>query len=94
MVAKRRSKARAHDSEEEDDNDKNQNDYRPSSHPQDFEHPKVFLRLRPMNKLEEARRSKDCVEFDDDPRKVVIDAPLQGLHEFECDMVSFTLHDV
>ena len=47
-----------------------------------------------MNKLEEARRSKDCVEFDDDPRKVVIDAPLQGLHEFECDMVSFTLHDV
>lgn len=48
---------------------------------------KVFLRLRPMNKLETARRSKDCVELHDDPKIITVDAPLQGLHDFSCDMV-------
>jgi hypothetical protein len=48
---------------------------------------KVFLRLRPMNKLETSRRSKDCVELHDDPKIITVDAPLQGLYDFSCDMV-------
>jgi uncharacterized Zn-finger protein len=90
MSTDRRSKDAAETSGERGD-DVDENDGASpssSSNKQEHQHPRVFLRLRPMNKLEEARRSKDCVELDDDPRKVLIDAPIQGMHEFKCDMVS------
>eukprot|EP00934_Nitzschia_sp_Nitz4_P000557 Nitzschia sp. Nitz4//NODE_389_length_21930_cov_67.393920//595//5144//NITZ4_additional_000048-RA//-1//CDS//3329531868//557//frame0 len=50
-------------------------------------HVQVYLRLRPMNKLEESRRSKDCVELQEDPTKVTVDAPLQGLFDYTFDAV-------
>ena len=49
---------------------------------------KVYVRLRPMNKLEISRRSKDCVELDDvNPKIASIDSPHHGLLHFSFDMV-------
>lgn len=47
----------------------------------------VCLRLRPMNKLEESKRSKDCIEMHDNPKLVTVDSPLQGTFDFTFDMV-------
>jgi hypothetical protein len=52
------------------------------------ENMRVFLRLRPMNKLETSRRSKNCVELDDDdPRTILVDSPLDGEYDFRFDHV-------
>ena len=48
---------------------------------------KVFVRFRRMNKLEASKRSKDCVELHDDPTKVTVDSPLQGIFDFTFDSV-------
>ena len=50
----------------------------------------VYLRLRPINKLEESKRSKDCIELHDDPKILTVDSPLQGSFNFTFDMVSFS----
>lgn len=50
----------------------------------------VCLRLRPMNRLEVSRRSKNCVEVvhDDDEELAIVDSPLEGEYEFSLDRVS------
>ena len=49
---------------------------------------KVYVRLRPMNKLEISRRSKDCVELDDvNPKIATIDSPHHGELHYSFDMV-------
>ena len=53
---------------------------------------KVIIRLRPMNKLETSRRSKDCIELHDNPKILTVDAPLQGMYDFTCDMVRLMCH--
>jgi hypothetical protein len=50
----------------------------------------VYLRFRPMNKLEASKRSKDCIELHDNPEIVTVDSPLQGLYDFTFDMVRYT----
>lgn len=55
--------------------------------PQKPEHVKVYLRLRPMNKLEIFKRSKDCIELHGNPRQVTVESPLLGSCEFEFDAV-------
>jgi hypothetical protein len=40
-----------------------------------------------MNKLETSRRSKDCIELHDNPKILTVDAPLEGVYDFSCDMV-------
>jgi hypothetical protein len=50
---------------------------------------KVYVRLRPMDKLEMNRRSKDCIELDDvNPKIVTVDSPHHGVRDFSFDMVS------
>ena len=49
---------------------------------------KVFLRLRPMDKLETSKRSKDCIELHDNPKIVTVDSPLLGVYDFTFDQVS------
>jgi hypothetical protein len=50
---------------------------------------KVYCRLRPMNKLEMSRRSKNCVYLpEDDPRCITVDSPLEGEYDFFFDRVS------
>ena len=39
---------------------------------------KVCLRLRPMNKLETSRRSRNCVTIHDDDQTVTVDSPIDG----------------
>jgi hypothetical protein len=49
---------------------------------------KVYVRLRPMDKLEMSRRSKDCIELDDvNPKIVTVDSPHHGVRDFSFDMV-------
>ena len=48
---------------------------------------KVYLRLRPMDKLETSKRSKDCIELHTNPQIVTVDSPLQGVYDFTFDMV-------
>ena len=43
---------------------------------------KVCLRLRPMNKLEESRRSRHCVEVREHT-SITVNSPLDG--SFDCD---------
>jgi hypothetical protein len=43
---------------------------------------RVFLRLRPMNKLETSRRSKNCCELHEDPTVITVDSPLEGEYDF------------
>jgi hypothetical protein len=50
----------------------------------------VCLRLRPMNKLEASRRSKNCVEVHRSGTGLTIDSPLDGEFNFSFDRVSFT----
>ncbi len=53
---------------------------------------KVFLRMRPMNKLELSRRSKHCVQISSfnnrSKGRVHIDSPLEGEYAFNFDRVS------
>jgi hypothetical protein len=49
---------------------------------------KVYCRLRPMNKLEVSKRSKNCVDLpDDEPGCLVVDSPLEGEYDFFFDGV-------
>ena len=48
---------------------------------------RVFLRLRPMNKLETSRRSKNCIDLSEDPSIVTVDSPLEGEFDFTFDHV-------
>lgn len=47
----------------------------------------VYLRLRPMNKFETSRRSKNCIEVHDD-WVITVDSPLEGEFDFTLDKVS------
>ena len=53
------------------------------------ENVKVFLRLRPMDKLETSKRSKDCIELHDNPKIVTVDSPLLGAFDFTFDQVTW-----
>lgn len=46
------------------------------------EHVRVYLRLRPMDKLETSKRSKDCIELHENPQLVTVDSPLLGTFDF------------
>jgi hypothetical protein len=48
---------------------------------------KVYLRLRPMDKLETSKRSKDCIELHDNPKIITVDSPLLGSFDFTFDQV-------
>lgn len=48
---------------------------------------KVYLRLRPMDKLETSKRSKDCIELHDNPKLITVDSPLLGTFEYTFDQV-------
>jgi hypothetical protein len=50
-------------------------------------HVRVFLRLRPLNRLEVNRRSRSVVEILDDQR-VAVEDPAEGDWEVTCDKVS------
>lgn len=52
---------------------------------------KVFLRLRPMDKLETSKRSKDCIELHDNPKIITVDSPLLGDFDFTFDQVRVSL---
>ena len=60
-----------------------------SSDGSDFE---VYLRFRPMNKLEISRRSRSCVQFHstdgDGIASLTVDSPLEGEYDFSFDKVS------
>jgi hypothetical protein len=49
---------------------------------------RVYLRLRPMNKLEQSRRSKNCIELHEDPTVITVDSPLEGEYDFTFNHVS------
>lgn len=51
------------------------------------EHVKVYLRLRPMDKFETAKRSKDCTQLHENPKLVTVDSPLQGNFDYTFDQV-------
>ena len=55
---------------------------------------RVFLRLRPINKLEQSRRSKNCIELHEDPTLITVDSPLEGEYDFTFDHVSRAMYDV
>lgn len=69
------------------DNDNNMMVDNGSNDTDDDSRIRVYLRLRPMNKLEESKRSKDCVEMHDNPKTLTVDSPLQGTFDFSFDMV-------
>ena len=48
---------------------------------------KVYLRLRPKNRLETMKRGKDCIELHEDPRIVTVDSPRLGENKFSFDQV-------
>ena len=48
---------------------------------------KVYLRLRPKNKLEAMKRGKDCIELHEDPRTITVYSPRLGEHKFSFDQV-------
>ena len=48
---------------------------------------KVYLRLRPKNKLEAMKRGKDCIELHEDPRMITVFSPRLGEHKFSFDQV-------
>lgn len=48
----------------------------------------VCLRLRPMTRLERNRRSRSCIEVDEDSRNFTVDSPLDGEYDFCFDHVS------
>jgi hypothetical protein len=48
---------------------------------------KVFLRLRPKNKLEAMKRSKDCIHLHENPNDITVESPLLGEFQFSFDQV-------
>lgn len=56
--------------------------------PSEDENVKVFLRLRPKNKLETMKRSKDCIHLHENPHDITIESPLLGEFQFSFDHVS------
>jgi hypothetical protein len=50
---------------------------------------KVYLRLRPMDRLETSKRSKDCIELHDNPKIITVDSPLLGCYDFTFDQVRY-----
>jgi len=48
---------------------------------------RVCLRIRPMNKLETSRRSRDCIKVHENCQKYTVDSPLDGKYEFTYDKV-------
>lgn len=58
----------------------------------DEEQVKVFLRLRPMDKLETSKRSKDCIELHEDPQLITVESPLLGTFDFTFDQVRSNVH--
>ena len=52
------------------------------------DHVKVYLRLRPMDKLETSKRSKDCIDLHENPKLITVDSPLLGTFDFTFDLVS------
>ena len=52
----------------------------------------VYLRLRPMSKLETSRRSRSCIELEEDNKQFFVDSPLDGEYDFCYDKVS--LNDI
>lgn len=48
----------------------------------------VYLRLRPMSKLETSRRSRSCIELEEDNKQFFVDSPLDGEYDFCYDKVS------
>ena len=54
----------------------------------------VYLRFRPMNRLEISKRSRCCVEFDSPDSKtgfingLTVDSPLEGEFDFSFNRVS------
>ena len=47
----------------------------------------VYLRLRPMTKLELNRRSRSCIEVHEGDREFTVDSPLDGEYDFSFDHV-------
>lgn len=56
-------------------------------------HVKVFLRLRPMDKLETSKRSKDCIELHENPRLITVESPILGAFDFNFDQVGKRPYD-
>ncbi|KAG7358259.1 kinesin motor domain containing protein [Nitzschia inconspicua] len=48
---------------------------------------RVYLRLRPKNKLEALKRSKDCVRLHENPNDITVESPLLGESTFSFDQV-------
>ena len=48
---------------------------------------RVYLRLRPMSKLEESLRSRCCFEVYEGQTKFTVDSPLDGEYDFSYDRV-------
>lgn len=48
---------------------------------------KVYLRFRPMSRLETSKRAKDCIHLHDNPTIVTVNSPLEGVYDFSFDMV-------
>ena len=48
---------------------------------------RVVLRLRPKNKLETMKRSKDCIHLHENPENITVESPLLGEHHFSFDQV-------
>jgi hypothetical protein len=56
--------------------------------PPSEENIKVFFRLRPKNKFEAMKRSKDCVRLHKNPNDITVESPLLGEFQFSFDQVS------
>lgn len=48
----------------------------------------VYLRLRPMTKLETSRRSRSCIEIHKGNKDFTLDSPQDGEYDFQFDHVS------
>ena len=56
---------------------------------------RVYLRVRPLNKYEVSRRSKNCIQVHPDDMngttRMTIDSPYEGQYDFSFDQVSSSL---
>jgi len=56
---------------------------------------KVCLRVRPMNKLETSRRSRNCIEYQSDNQSITIDSPAEGEnYDFKFNKVRISTHRI
>ncbi len=51
---------------------------------------RVYARLRPINKLEASRRSRNCVDVHSDDTVITVDSPVDGEYDYEFDKVCFS----